>query len=99
MNKLEWKKQDGYEEALLGEYTAGDGVRFTLTIHPTCYRRGPYKLLIEVAGGENHHKWGCFDEDDQPTRWFHGKEVAFYEAQAIADVLYFDRFKRGFLAE
>lgn len=49
MPQLEWSNRGPYEEAVLG--TRADGVIFTLVFQPTCYRRGPYKLLIEVCGG------------------------------------------------
>lgn len=91
MTKLEWKKVDFYEEATLGDFAGGDGVRFTLCFHLTCYRRGPWRLLIEVAPGPGHHKWGCFDEADQPERYYHLEENAHTEARAIAAVLVSDR--------
>jgi len=75
--------------AILG--VPGDFVEFTISHHPTCYRRGPYRLLIEVCGGPNHHKWGCFDEQDQPLRNFHGEKNAYDEAERIAKVLQKDR--------
>lgn len=56
-----------YWVAQLG--TVDDGVQFHLQYMPTCYRRGPWRLLIEICSGENHHKWGCFDGQDQPMRW------------------------------
>jgi hypothetical protein len=46
-----------------------------------------------VCGRENHHKWGCFDGQDQPIRYYHHLECAFIESQAIADVLLQDRVK------
>lgn len=90
---LNWKERDGYEEAMLG--TPDDGVTFTLSHHPTCYRRGPWRLLIEVCGGPNHYKWGCFDEQDQPLRYYHGYSRAKGEALRIAEVLWADRCKEG----
>ena len=92
--KLEWQKIDGYEEATIGLFYSGDGVRFSLTYHGTCYRRGPWRLLVEVAAGPNHTKWGCFDEQDQPMRWYHRKESALAEADALAEVLTKDRGPR-----
>jgi hypothetical protein len=89
---LDFRVIETYHEAQLG--TPDDGVRFTINDHPTCYRRGRYKLLIEVCGGENHHKWGCFDEQDQPARWFHNFSNAVDEAQRIAVVLLTDRNKK-----
>ena len=86
--------------ATLGEQ--GDGVTFYLTYHPTCYRRGPWRLLVEVHGGPGHHKWGCFDEQDQPKRSrrlilrnYHNKECLIQESDSIARVLINDRFKEG----
>ena len=93
--QLEWKARmtagQAYEEATVGDWTKQDGVRFTLVKYPTCYRRGPWKLLVEVASGPAHHLWGCFDLQDQPERWYHLEESARREAQAIADVLVRDR--------
>jgi hypothetical protein len=89
--KLEWMKVDGYEEALLGDFEAGDGVRFSLVHRPSCYRRGPWRLLIEVAAGPKHLLWGCFDGQDQPERWYHRRENALSEAQELANVLSADR--------
>ena len=92
---LQWQKTTlGYEEAILGDFAGGDGVRFILEHLPTCYRCGPHKLLIEVAEGSDHEKWGCFDMADQPMRYYHLKENAKSEAQEIADVLMVDRGKR-----
>ena len=79
------------QEAILGDFVGGDGVRFSITLHPTCYRRGRFRLLIEVAPGPQHHAWGCFDEQDQPMRWYHDLERAKLEAEAIARVLIRDR--------
>lgn len=86
---LQWREIDNYLEAQLG--TATDGVTFTLTHHPTCYRRGPWRLLVEVCSGRNHQKWGCFDAADQPMRYYHLKGNALSEAEAIAAVLWKDR--------
>lgn len=95
---LEWKplaEFSGCEEAILGDFEGSDGVRFSISHYPTCYRRGPWRLLVEVCGGINHELWGCFDEQDQPMRWYHSHDVAYSEAQAIADVLAKDRALKG----
>lgn len=81
-------------EATIGDFERGDGVRFTLDHRPTCYRRGPWHLLIEVASGPHHHAWGCFDEQDQPSRWYHDQHAAQEEARRIAAVLVRDRWAR-----
>lgn len=91
---LEWKQLARYEEATIGDFYLGDGVRFCLTHHPTCYRRGPWRLLVEVADGPMHEAWGCFDDQDQPLRYYHKRDNALSEAQALADVLLTDRRKR-----
>jgi hypothetical protein len=88
---LVWQHYDDYDEALLG--TPNDGVRFELTYQATCYRRGRHKLLIEVCGSPAHHLWGCFDEADQPLRYYHYVANALLEAEAIAQVLQEDRRK------
>lgn len=88
--KLDWSQSaPDTLEARIG--TKDDGVLFWISYHPTCYRRGPYSLNIEVCGGPNHHKWGCFDEQDQPTRYYHNPYNAFDEAERIAKVLIADR--------
>ena len=94
MSKLElhWEPVDNHFEAQLG--APEDGVSFCLTRHPTCHRRGPWRLLVEVCGGANHYLWGCFDEADQPMRWYHAKEAALSEADAIATVLWRDRHSK-----
>ena len=38
-----------YKEAILG--TQRDGAYFTLLHMPTCYRRGPYRLLVSIFPG------------------------------------------------
>lgn len=81
-------------EAILGDFTGGDGVRFSIQHQPTCYRRGPWRLLVEVAT-LHHERWGCFDEQDQPMRYYHQESCARSEAQAIATVLWRDRSKGG----
>lgn len=86
-----------YQECVLG--TQQDGVYFTLMHMPSCYRRGPYRLLVTVFGGPNHHKWGCFDADDQPMRWYHLKVNALEEAEALARVLWADRYRLETLAQ
>lgn len=88
---LEWKQISNYWEAELGDFKS-DGVRFILMYYLICYRRGQWRLLIEICEGENHYKWGCFDAADQPLRYYHGIDCAKHEAQAIADVLWRDRF-------
>jgi len=92
---LSWRPVERHEEAVLGDFVRGDGVRFTLERYPMCYRRGEWKLLVEVASGPAHHLWGCFDEADQPVRWYHSRKNAFEEAAAIAWVLFKDRESRG----
>lgn len=92
---LQFKNKNfGYSEAILGNFYVGDGVRFTKHYHPTCYRRGEYRLTIEIAL-EQHHKWGCFDDDDQPLRYYHNEDCLIQEADSIALVLLNDRFKHG----
>jgi len=49
--------------------------------------------LVEVAHGPDHIRWGCFDDADQPHRYYHKKANAIDEAQSIADVLVRDRIK------
>ena len=74
-----------YWEATLGNFLEGSGVRFSIEHWPTCNRRGPYTLLIEV---EDHQKiWGCFDDQDQPRRYFHQLENLKSEANAIAEAI------------
>jgi len=85
---LRWSKYDDTTiEGRLGGPAAGDGVLFTLTEYPSCQRRGPLRLLIEVALGPGHHNWGCFDEQDEPQRWYHDFGRAVQEAEAIAVVM------------
>ena len=82
------------QEALLGQ--GQDCVLFSLTHYPTCYRRGPWRLLVEVTPHQPwHHFWGCFDDADQPERHYHSEERARAEAEAIALVLARDRLKAG----
>lgn len=90
-SELSWQKKDGYQEAIVGDFEGGDGLRLSLVHYPTNYRRGPWKLLIEIAGGPHHHDWGCFDYDDQPERFYHHYESAILEAQTIVEVLVRDR--------
>ena len=92
---LRWQKVGLHEEALLGDPAAGDGVMFYLEHQPTCYRRGPWRLIVEVAGGPHHHDWGCLDDADQPERNYHSEHAARSEAQALADVLLKDRLAKG----
>lgn len=98
---LQWtplKDHGNCWDAVIGSEEAGDGARFSLEYVGTCYRRGRWKLLIEVFGGPKHHDWGCFDDADQPTRWYHVLENAIEEAEAIAAVLVADRMERGSIA-
>ena len=90
MKFLPSKEFPGLLESSLANPDGSLGVRFSITNLPTCYRRGPYKLLVEVLSGKYHHQWGCFDEQDQPTRWFHKLENAKSEAKLIAKVLLSD---------
>lgn len=78
-------------DAILG--TLQDGVRFSYSYRPTCYRRGPHCFLIEVLGGPHHHDWGCFDEADSPSRNYHDKQCGFDEMTRIAEVLWKDRYQ------
>ena len=73
------------QEAILGNFDGRNGVRFSIVHQPTCHRRGPWKLLVEVSG--DPQSWGCFDDQDQPCRYFHSDARAKAEAQAIASVL------------
>lgn len=94
--QLHWQKKKlqvgsdgsfvGYDEATIGNFP-DDGVRFSITLHPTCHRRGPIKLLVEVGQGSGLLKWGCFDDQDHPTRYYHHPSSALDEAQAIARAL------------
>jgi hypothetical protein len=88
---LVWQVIDRYQEAVLGDFEEGDGVRFSLEYYPTCYRRGRWRLLVEVAQGPAHKLWGCFDDQDMPLRWYHFEANAKAEAQEIARVLLADR--------
>lgn len=87
---LNWERKSEYhQDAQLG--TPGDGVLFTISYQPTCHRRGMYKLLIDVCGGDNHELWGCFDSQDQPVRYYHSEANAKSEAEALARVLWAGR--------
>lgn len=90
-HRLEWFERsihgDQWREAILQNPDGSPGVRFSLVHYRTCHRRGPWRLLIEVAGGPFHDRWGCFDEQDQPMRWYHNETCALQEAQSIATVL------------
>lgn len=88
MIELTWKDKGTYEDAILGDFDNRDGVRFNLMKMPTCYRRGQWRLLIEVV--DRYRTWGCFDDQDQPMRYYHSKENAIEEAEAIASVLWED---------
>lgn len=87
---LDWKKYDTYEEATLANPDGSVGVRFSLAHQPTCYRRGRWRLLIEVTGGQFHDAWGCFDYQDQPMRYYHSYDCAKRECEEIATVLHRD---------
>jgi len=76
-----------WDEAILSNPDDTDGVRITLQHHPSCHRRGPHKLLIEVLGTPYHHNWGCFDDQDQPARWYHDVKNARSEALLLAQML------------
>jgi hypothetical protein len=85
------KKSDTYAEATIGKLN--DGVTFSISHMPTCYRRGPYRLLIEIHVGVAHNAWGCFDDQDQPMRYFHQLNNLESEAAEITRVLVQDRIK------
>lgn len=87
---LLWEPINTCRQAVLG--TRKDGVLFELFLRPTCYRRGQHLLQIEVFGGPHHHDWGCFDAADQPMRYYHNEVCALLEAEAIAQVLWHDRY-------
>lgn len=89
---LNWIPKEYGPEATIGDFEGGDGVRFSLMNMPTCYRRGPWRLLIEVE--DINREWGCFDDQDQPTRWYHSETRAREEAQAIANVLTMDHERK-----
>jgi len=84
-NPLDWKPSPHGDEVILGDFGDENGVRMSLLFMPTCYRRGPWRLLIEIE--DRLRVWGCFDSQDQPVRYYHSLERAKAEAQAIADVL------------
>jgi hypothetical protein len=90
--KLEWKDTQWGPEAVLGDFAADDGVRLSIMHMPTCYRRGPWRLLVEIE--DRNATWGCFDEQDQPMRWYHSLQRLQEEAQAIADVLMADHDRK-----
>lgn len=90
--KLDWKDTPYGPEAILGNFDGDDGVRFSLMDMSTCYRRGRWRLLIELESFD--HSWGCFDDQDQPMRYYHSLERAKAEAQAIAGVLLDDYEKK-----
>jgi hypothetical protein len=90
--KLEWKDTEHGPEVILGDFHNDDGARFSIEHMPTCYRRGPWKLLIEVE--DIHRTWGCFDYQDQPVRYYHSLDRLKAEAQAIADVLLVDHERK-----
>lgn len=84
-SQLKWSGAAYGPEATLGDFSQHDGVRFSVMFLATCYRRGQWRLLIEIASHD--HAWGCFDEQDQPVRYYHSLVCLKAEAQAIADVL------------
>lgn len=85
---LDWQRRGpSWEQATLPNPDGTIGVYFTLSHHPTCRRRGPYLLLVEVAGGLYCHRYGWLDWQDWQGRNYHDLERAKAEAQAIADVL------------
>lgn len=91
MPPLKWSPDSGYSlVAQLGN--KDDGANFLVTYHPTCYRRGPFRLLVTVCHGDNHELWGCFDDADQPMRNYHDGRALIIEANMIASVLWADRF-------
>ncbi len=91
MPKLEWVQWgNSMWTALLG--SRDDGVSFLLSYQPTCYRRGRWRLLVTVLSIPE--AWGCFDCHDAPLRFYHHETCARGEAQAIADVLWQDRYGR-----
>lgn len=63
------------------------GVRFSMQYLPTCHRRGQHRLLVEVLPTRYHNAWGCFDDQDQPMRYYHLKENGLSEANELAVVL------------
>lgn len=86
--KLDWKGERFSQDASLGFFDREDGVRFNLMFLATNYRRGQWRLLVEIASHD--YKWGCFDDQDQPMRYYFSEEVAKSEAQIIADILVAD---------
>ena len=84
---LRWIQKDNWREANLLNPDDTIGVRFSLMKYPSCHRRGPWRLLIEVASGNFHHCCGCFDEQDQPMRLYHNESCALQEAESLAAVL------------
>lgn len=91
--KLDWRNTQDGPEAILGDFHNDDGVRFSIIHMATCYRRGPWRLLIEVE--DRQRTWGCFDEPDQPMRYYHSLDRLKEEAQAIADVLVGDHEQKS----
>lgn len=90
-----WHLRSWGRETVVGDFDKGDGVRISLQLQPTCYRRGPWVMMVEVANGPKHHLWGCFDEADQPTRYYHHEASALNEAGALLKVLLEDRLAHG----
>lgn len=91
--KLDWKDTPHGPEVILGNFDDDDGVRFSIMHLATCYRRGPWRLLIEIE--DRNRTWGCFDDQDQPMRYYHSLERLKDEAQAIADVLVADHDRKA----
>jgi len=76
--------------AKLGDWATGDGVRFTVTHHPTCNVRGQWKLLIEVRGAHTHGWGSTFLKE--PVRWYHNFHCIQQEAASIAYALHRQRY-------
>lgn len=83
LNWIDKGAPHAFREAVLGNFEADDGVRFTIVCEPTNWLRGEWKLLVEVE--DYNHTWPRFDDMDQPVRYYHSIVRAFEEAQAIAD--------------
>lgn len=95
MMKLEWsEKKTGagavYWEAFVHDYEKKDGVRFWLQDFPAFHLRGRYKLLVDVAAGQNYDRWGDLGVC---ARFYHSVDNAKSEAQAIASALWEERFR------
>lgn len=90
--RLVWGETDFGAEATLGDFASGGWVRFSLRFLATCHRRGQWRLLVEMSGSPA--AWGCFDESDQPMRYYHDRGRAMAEAEAIASMLIREREQR-----